>query len=94
MPKLPGRADTRVKVPIERLAISSFFMAWEVGKWEKRICIVEGCDHRIGNCVSQHGGQYGMAVDEEQYQRDAETGLLKARSGPACSCCTERLLAS
>lgn len=72
--------------------ISGFFMPWETA-YAKRECVVEGCDHRIGSCVDP-GGQPGMVVQEEQYLRDAERGTRKARSGPACSCCTSRVLAS
>lgn len=92
MPKMPGRESTKLKFPIEELVISGFFMPWEKA-YAKRECVVEGCEHRIGAC-DDHTGQPGMAVQEEAYQRDAREGTRKARSGPACSCCTTRLLAS
>lgn len=92
MPRKPGREPTKIKIPLEDLAIASFFFPWERA-YAKRECIVEGCDHRIGQCVTADG-QPGVAVHEQQYLRDHRMGTRKARSGPACSCCTTRLLAS
>ena len=90
MPKTPGRRETRPKWPIEKLVIASFFMPWET-KYAKRVCFVEDCDHRIGQCMVANR-QPGIAVDEAQYDRDIADGTMLARSGPVCECCTDKIL--
>lgn len=91
MPKIEGRTSTKPEWPIERLAMASFFMPWE-RRYAKRKCFVKGCDHRIENCVVANQ-QPGIAVDLEQYERDLKDGTMKARSGPVCECCVNKILA-
>lgn len=48
-PRLPGRKPTRFTVPsTEGLLIGSFLMPHEDQYWA-RPCVIEGCDHRMGN---------------------------------------------
>lgn len=77
---------------MEELVVARFFFTWE-GDYAKYECVVEGCDHRVGEC-EEGGAQGGYLYQEAAYWRDAEEGTLKARGGPGCSCCTARLLAS
>lgn len=91
MPKLPGRESVKLKIPLEKLVIASFFMPWE-GRYAKRECIVEGCDHRIEDCYVANR-QPGIAVEEKQYDRDLKDGTMRARSGPVCEHCTDAILA-
>lgn len=52
MPKLPGRKETRTRAKIEDLVVGSFIMESEVWLW-RRVCVVEGCDHRMGPDASK-----------------------------------------
>lgn len=87
MPRTPGRGSTELKIPIEQLAMASFFMPWEK-RYAKRKCIVEGCDHVISDCVIDNANP-GIGVELEQYEKDRDKGTMRARSGPVCEhCCT------
>jgi hypothetical protein len=91
---MPGRKSTKLKVPIEQLAVASFFMPWEQ-RYAKRECIVKGCDHRIDNCQSVEGGvprSPAIEVQLDQYEKDHKEGTMRALSGPVCAHCVDRIL--
>lgn len=95
MPKMAGRESTKLKIPIEQLAVASFFMPWET-RYVKRECVIEGCDHRIGRCESVEGGVSrapAIVVQIERYEKDMKEGRLRAKSGPACAHCVDQILA-
>lgn len=49
MPRLPGREPTRRTVKsTDGLLVASFLMPHEDKYWA-RPCVIEGCDHRMGN---------------------------------------------
>lgn len=50
MPKVPGKASTRKTVKIDGLQIGSFVMPNET-RYDKRTCVIEGCDHKIGPTI-------------------------------------------
>lgn len=52
MPKIEGRASTRKTVKIDGLLIGSFIMPHET-KYDKRTCVIEGCDHKIGPTIEE-----------------------------------------
>lgn len=93
MPKVPGRPDTRLKVKIEEVEIGSFIMEHETRYWRK-VCAIEGCDHRMGPDPTQHKWYEWKSCDERQLPgflaRKVDGEYVKA--GIACPCCTAKIL--
>jgi hypothetical protein len=105
--KLPGAKSTKLKIPLERLEVASFFMPWET-KYAKRECIVVGCDHIVGGVRGDDGmyttcgtnNQPAICMDKDQIAKDLESfkekgkeARLRAKGGPACICCVDKIMA-
>lgn len=93
-------------MPIDQLVIAHFFLPWEKAYF-KRECLVEGCSHIVGGVMGERYWRYcdfkedqpvsaqpGYAYDEEQYEKDRDTGTSKAKGGPVCICCTDKILSA
>lgn len=94
MPKISGRPETRRKLKLEDAIVASFLMEHEERYWRK-VCVVEGCDHRMGpdttkpgwvtswkSCHERQLPAFVAREDDPEYNRQ----------GIACPCCVQKIL--
>lgn len=75
MPKVPGRKSTRLTYDLNDLAIASFLVHGMDDRFFKsRICVVDGCGHRVDNCIE--GNAAGPAVAVWNDDIDTQVGLI------------------
>lgn len=91
MPKIPGRPDTKRKVKIEDVLVGSFIMDGETWAW-RRVCAIEGCNHRMGPKTDEPGWTDWRSCDERQLPSNIAFELTLRGAGMACACCTAKIL--
>lgn len=94
MPKIPGRADTKRKVKIEDVVVGSFVMQNEEWYW-RRVCSIDGCDHRMGPKTDEPGWATNWKSCDER-ELPAHIAFDKepfASAGMACPCHVAEILA-
>lgn len=92
MPKIPGRPDTKRKFKVEDLLIGSFLMQNEEWFW-RRVCVVEGCDHRMGPKTDEPGWVNWKSCDETQLPAFAShKDRLHETAGAVCPCHVAEIL--
>lgn len=84
VPRLPDRKSTQKTLKIEYAMVHSFLMPFEDvdDRYNKKVCVIEGCDHRLGNCVAagdRSGAYVGTAKIDDVY-------------GVACGCCVDKII--
>lgn len=86
MPRLPGRKSTQKQIALDRAMVHSFLMPYEDldPRYEKKVCVIKGCDHRIGACVAG-GGRSGAYVG---------TAKIDEVYGIACGCCVDKIIST
>lgn len=93
MPKIPGRADTKRKIKIERLVVGSFVMQHEEWYW-RRVCVVDGCDHRMGPKTDEVGWTDWKPCSESSLPAFVALNTPSfPNAGMACPCCVDKILA-
>lgn len=108
MPKIQGRKSFRKTVPLEHAIIGSFTGTWD--NWVfKKMCVIEGCTHKVGNSERNPYFDYskpgsmpylecgeGATVGTIHDKRvdGGDLGSRRSYVGPACVCCTDKLLKS
>jgi hypothetical protein len=92
MPKIPGRADTKRKVRVEDVLVGSFMMDSEEWAW-RRVCAIEGCDHRMGPKTDEPGWATNWrSCDDQQLASNIAFESTLRGAGMACPCCTTKIL--
>ena len=87
MPKIPGRAETRLKVAFEYAVIANFMFPWD--KRALGVCCIKGCDHRNEQCIATEVTGPAAIYDERKYN----AGHPDPYVGVACMCHVKELLA-
>lgn len=101
MPKLPGRADTRKRIDLEKAVIANFVIPWmERDVPPAKLCCITGCDHHANGvdgsihnpaCSRTNASSiYNEAKFEAQMRGDSD---VDPYIGIACPCCTDKILA-
>lgn len=87
MPRVPGRESTQKTIKLDKAVCHSFLMYHEFmgGRFDKKVCCIKGCDHRIGECEPATGGSLPAYVGYED--------RLDIVVGVACSHCVNEILA-